>query len=358
MSPLRIDLGYSHDENKQNSFFFLFDSNIPFTAYGLIWNINFLNDFSYRHNTEQPYYFGNTTGLSVELPVKFTTITVGVNESFTLNEENDDVYKKDYGEFQDGYYMSTNPYISWKIPIGLDAGNYGEIVFTPGVSALFPHEFSRWPLDDIRKGPVLSFRQNLGFNRIDWIGNFRKGLDISVYNYFDYNFYRAKNDKKPWMDKIIFSGIGHFKLTDFFGVSTNLMYRQWIFYDYGYTLAGDALRGIIDKNISADYMLSLNLDLSFKVLKFLPSVWFNRSKLRIFNFELFLVPFIDTALYHDTSNEKNFNVKNTVVTGGLETVIFPEFFRSLFLRLSVGWNLKNRPKYDNMEIYIGTDFFY
>jgi len=292
------------------------------------------------------------------LPVSFTTITLGLNESFIINEENADIYKPEYGDFQDGFYMSTNPYVSWKIPIGIDAGNYGEIILTPGISAIFPHEFSRWPLDDIRKGPILVFSQNFGFNRVDWIGNFRKGLDISVNNSLDYNFYRAKNDKNTWTDNIIFSGIGHFKFTDFFGLSTNLMYRQWIFYDYGYTSAGDALRGVIDKDISADYMLSLNLDLTFKLLKFLPSVWFNRPKLRVFNFELFVDPFIDMAVYHDPANKTDFNIKNTVYTGGLEVVIFPEFFRSLFLRLSFGWNLKNKPDYDNMEIYIGTDFFY
>ena len=358
MSPLRIDLGYSHDENKENSFFFMFDSNMPFTAYGLNWNIKFYNDFFYRPDVEQPVYYGNTTGLSFELPVSFTTITFGLNESFILNDENDDIYKPEYGNFQDGFYMSTNPYISWKIPIGIDAGNYGEIILTPGVSAAFPHEFHKWPLDDIRKGPSLTFSQNLGFNRIDWIGNFRKGLDISVNNSFDYNFFRANNDKNTWTDKIIFSGIGHFKFTDFFGASTNLMYRQWIFYDYGYTKAGDALRGVIDRDINADFMLSLNLDLSFKILKFLPSVWFNRSKLRILNFELFLAPFVDTALYHDPENKTDFNIKNTVVTGGLETIIFPEFFRSLFLRISLGWNIKNKPNNENMEIYIGTDFFY
>jgi hypothetical protein len=358
MSPLRIDLGYANNENRQNSFFFMFDSNIPFSAYGLNWNIKFLNNFSFRPDTEQPYFFGNITGLSVEFPVSFTTITVGLNESFTLNEENNDINKPEYGNFQDGFYMSTNPYVSWKIPIGIDAGNYGEIVLTPGVSAVFPHEFPRWPLDEIRKGPILLFSQNLGFNRIDWIGNFRKGLDISVDNSLDYNFFNAKNGKNSWSEKLIFSGIGHFKFTDFLGVSTNLMYRQWIFYDYGYTLAGDALRGVIDKDIFADFMLSLNLDLSFRILKFTPSVWFNRPKLRVINFELFLSPFIDMAVYHDPKNKTDFNIRNTVVTGGLETVIFPEFFRSLFLRVSVGRKIKNNQNDSNMEIYIGTDFFY
>ena len=358
MSPLKIDLGYSFDENKHNSFFFLLDSNIPFTAYGLNWNINFYNDFTYRPDTEQPIYNGNTTGLSVELPVSFTTVTAGISESFIINEENADIYKPEYGNFQDGFYMSTNPYISWKIPLGINAGNLGEVVFTPGVSAVFPHEFAKWPLDDIRKGPILVFKQNLGFNRIDWIGNFRKGLDVSVYNSFDYNFFNAKNDKNPWTEKLILSGIGHFKITNFFGVSANLMYRQWLFYDYGYTTAGDVLRGVIDKDIFADYMFSLNLDLSFKVFNFLPSVWFNNPKLRVFNFELFFAPVIDMAVFHDPENKTEFNLKNAVVTGGFEIIVFPEFFRSLFLRASIGWDISDYSGNRPYELYIGTDFFY
>ncbi|MDR2942475.1 MAG: hypothetical protein LBV17_07795 [Treponema sp.] len=358
MSPLRIDLGYSYDENKNNSFFFMFDSNIPFTAYGLNWNIKFYNDFTYRPDTELPIYNGNITGLSVELPAGFTIITAGINESFILNEENEDVYKPEYGYFQNGFYMSTNPYISWKIPTGIDAGGFGEIIFTPGVSAIFNHEFSEWPLDDIRKGPVLIFKQNLGFSRIDWIGNLRNGMDVYIYNSLDYNFYKANNGKNPWTDKLIFSGIGHFKITDFFGISTNLMYRQWIFYDYGYAFAGDVLRGVIDKDIFADYMLSLNFDLSFRLLKFTPSVWFNKQKLRLFNFELFSAPFIDLALYKDPINKTEFDIKNIAVTGGFEVIVFPEFFRSLFIRASIGWNLKNISDAGDIEIYIGTDFFY
>jgi hypothetical protein len=368
MTPLKIDIGYSHDEKKQNSFFLMLDSNIPFTAYGLNWNIKFYNDFIYRPDTEKPFYYGNTTGLSVELPVSFTFITLGLNESFISNEENndiylkgkaaEDIYKLEYGDFQNGFYMLTNPYISWKIPLGVDAGGFGEVVFTPGVSAKLTHEFSEWPLDEIRKGPVLSFTQNLGFNRVDWIGNFRNGLDVSVYNSLNYNFFKAKNEKKPWTEEITFSAIGHKKITGFLGVSANLMYRQWLYYDYGYTLAGDALRGIIDNGIFADYMLSLNMDLPFKLFNFTPSVWLDSPKLRIFNFEFFLAPFIDLALYKDPVKEIEFDIKNTAVTGGFEVIVFFEFFRSLFIRASIGWDVSEYKKKRPYELYIGTDFHY
>jgi hypothetical protein len=295
----------------------------------------------------------------VELPLSFTYIYLGINESFILNEENEDIYKPEYGNFQDGFYMSTNPYISWKIPIGIDAGNFGEIDFTPGVSAEFPHEFQKWPLDDIRKGPFLAFTQNLGFSRVDWIDNFRNGLDVSVYNSFNFDFYKLNNNKEHyWTERLKFSAVGHYKISDLFGVSANLMYRQWIYYDYGYTAAGDVLRGIIDKEICADYMISLNIDVPFRIFKFLPSVWFKKPKLRLFNFELFIAPFIDLALYHDPVNRTKFDFDNTILTGGYEIIIFPEFFRSLFVRASLGWNISDYKNERPYELYIGTDFHY
>ena len=358
MSALRVDLGYIYDEEGRNFFLFMLDSNIPFRAFDLNWNFKFVNFFDYRPDVEQPYYFRNTTGLSVELPVKFTTVTIGFDETFCLNQENSDNYKPLYGNFQDGLYMSSNPYISWKIPTGIDMGGWGELVYTPKFSATFNHELPQWPLAEIRKGPFLSFSHNLGFDRVDWIGNFLRGFDVNINNSFDYDFYRLKNDNQPWEIDYRISGIGHFIITDFFGISTRFAYRQKIFSDFGDTEAGDMLRGIPDKDICADYMLSLNLDFPVRVLRFSPSKWFNNQKLRIFNFDLHLSPILDTALYHDPVSKTEFNFKNILVTGGLEVIIFPEFFRSLYLRISMGWNLSDSSGRRDSEIFIGTDLHY
>jgi len=360
MSPLRFDIGYIYDEEKKHSFIMALDSNVHFRAFNHNWFFLFANNFSYRPGTEQPFYYKNTTGLSVEQPVKSTTITFGFNESFFLNEENPYIYKllEGYGNFQDGYYMTSSPYVSWKIPTGLDVGAWDELVYTPGISAVFYHEFDKWPLYEIRKGPVLTFKHYLGFNRIDWIGNFRKGLDVSVNNSFDYNFYKLNHDENPWLNKIDFTGAGHFKIVDFFGISTKLKYSHWFFSDYGREGAGDILRGIIDKDICADYMLSLNLDFPVRILRFTPSKWLNKPKLRIFNFDLHLSPIIDMALYHDPVKDIDFNFKNITVTGGFEVIIFPEFFRSLYLRISYGRGLKTYNNKNSSEIYIGTDFHF
>jgi hypothetical protein len=356
MSPLRLDIGYQYDEQGRNFFLFEQDANIPFRIFGLKWNFKFFNSFNYRPNMEKPFYFNNISGLSAELPFKFTTITVGFNESLFLNEENDDICKPLYGDFQDGVYMSSRPYVTWKIPTGVLIGNYGEIEYTPEMSAVFNHEFSQWPLDEIRKGPFLNLNHSLSFDNLDWIGNFLTGVDVSLGNSFSFDYYRT--GKQAWTGYLGFKSISHFIITDFFGMSARLMYRRWFLRDGEYMETGDALRGILDKDVSADYMLSLNLDFPVRVLRFEPSKWLNNQKLRIFNFELHLSPVVDAALYHDPVNNIDFKFKNVLFAGGVEAVIFPEFFRSLFLRFSMGWNLSNFANGRNWEFYLGTDYHY
>ena len=355
MSPLRLDIGYTYDNERRSSFLFMLDSNIPFNAFGLLWGFKFVNTFIYRAGSEQPFYYRNTTGLYVELPVKATTFTVGLDESFFLNDENADIYKPLYGYYQDGLFITTNPYISWEIPTGFDIGDWGGLVYTTRLAVVFNHELPGWPLDEHRKGTSLTYRHSLGFDRIDWIVNFKRGLDVYVNNSINFNFYDLKNNKNPWTGTLALSGIGHFTITDFFGVSTNLKYRQWFAYEHGYTTAGDSLRGILDKDIYTDFMLSLNLDLPIRVLRFSPSVWLNNQRLRLFNFDLHFSPIIDMALYHDLTNISSNNME-TLFCGGFEIIVFPEFFRSLFLRISVGKNLADFNSAS--EIFIGTEFHY
>jgi len=135
------------------------------------------------------------------------------------------------------------------------------------------------------------------------------------------------------------------------------MFRHWTSPNVYYN-AGDALRGILDKDVHSDYMLSLNIDVPFRILKFRPSEWFNNAKMQFFNFDLHLAPVIDTAFYHHPSNGNQFSLENMLVSGGLEAVIFPQRFRSLLVRVSFGMNLRSPSDTGKYELFIGTDLFY
>ena len=369
MNPLRIDLGYSNDENNHSSFTLGVFSSTPFRALGYTWKFRFDNTFTYRPDVDEPYYYQNVIGLSVEVPFYATTFTFGFEEASNVNEGNSSRYEDEYGEFQKGLYMSSELFTSWKIPTGLMVYKFGELTYTPRVSGTMNHELPKWPLQEIRRGPYMNFRHSLGFDKIDWHANYRQGLSVSVGNSYNYNFYRLKNDQEPLSISYGFEGIGHLIVSNFFAISSRLMFQRWFYHDPEYNEnAGGALRGIRDDAISADYMLSLNMDFPVRVLVFAPPGRSNRRRSGILDFEMQLAPVIDLAMFHypDPVEEISFEPKNIVATGGLEMIIFPAFMRNLYVRLRYVGNLRSVfserpirfPTGDNREIYIIMGHFY
>jgi hypothetical protein len=367
MNPLRIDLGYRLDENSRSSMQFEVYSDTPFRAFGYTWNLRFDNLFWYRPQVEQPFFYQNVTGLSMELPFYATTFTFGFEEYVNLNEENSYRYKEFYHkDFQDGLYTTSTLYVSWKIPTGLMVSRYGELTYTPGISATFNHEFPHWPLLEFRKGPFLGFGHSLGFEKIDWHANYRDGFAASISNSYSYDFFRLNNNDEPLSISLTLHGAGYFIINRFFGISSRLQYRHWFYHDPDYyEQAGDNLRGIADRAISADYMLSLNMDFPLRVWLFTPSKWFNNQKLNFFDVELQIAPVIDMALYHDPKTEISFSPKNIAATGGMELIVFSDFMRNLYIRLGYTANLRELFKTgklpesgDNREIYLIMGHFY
>jgi len=367
MNPLRVDLGYTYDTERHHSFLLGVFSSMPFTALGYHWNVTFNNTFSYRPQVEEPFYYQNVSGLSMELPFRATTFTFGFEEAFNLNEENPDRYKENYGEFQSGLYMASRIYTSWKIPTGYYVSRYGELTYNPEIWATFNHEMPGMPLEEIRRGPFLGFNHSLGFEKVDWHLNYRDGISLFLENSYSYDFYRLQNDKDPLSISFALNASGYFIISDFFGISSRLRYRHWFYHDPDYyDQASDSMRGIVDKAITANYMLSLNMDFPFRVLLFTPSEWFNSRRLSFFDFELHISPVVDMALYHDPRTGTSFNPKNIAASGGLEFIVFPSFMRNFIVRLGFAVNLRelltvrpfSLPDGDNREFYFIMGHFY
>jgi hypothetical protein len=370
MNPLRVDIGYRYDENNHSSYQFEVYTDTPFRAAGYIWNLRFDNLFRYRPNEKQPIFYQNATGLSIELPFHTTTFTLGFTEYFYYNEENPSRYQDFYGEdfpvFQDGLYMSSNMYASWKIPTGLFIAQYGELTYNPGISATFNHQLPDWPLLFIRKGPFLDLSHSLGFEKVDWHANFRDGLSVFFKNSYNIDFYRLSKNSEPLSVSLTLNGSGFFIISDFFGISSRLQYRHWFYHDPDYyEAAGDNLRGIADTLIHADHMLSLNIDLPLRVLLFKPSIWFKNQKLNFFDLEFQIAPVFDLALYHDPESGKSFHPKNIAASGGMELIVFSDFMRNLYIRLGYAVDLREfaatgkLPKSsDHREIYVIMGHFY
>jgi len=372
MNPLRVDLGYKYDEDKQHSFLLGVYIDTPFKALGYYWNVKFDNTVQYRVNA--PFAYQNTTGISMELPFRSTTFTFGLNENFFLHEEKPDwaKEKKDihgmpiYSPYHEGLYMSTNPYISWKIPTGLLVPRVGELIYTPSISAIINHEFPQWPLDDFLKGPFLNFSHTLGFEKIDWHANYREGLSVFMGNSYQYDF-----NQMFYSVSLDITGIGHHIIRDFFAVSSRLMYKYWHSSDESWEgeYVSYYLRGIADKSIIAYQMFSLNMDFPFRLFVFTPSQWFNNRKLSFFDFEMHASPVIDLAVYYQRGFDKGkllYYPGETAAAGGIELVVFPAFMRNLYVRLGFAINLKEfitarplrLPDGDDREIYLIMGHFF
>ncbi|MDR2792925.1 MAG: hypothetical protein LBB61_04565 [Treponema sp.] len=382
MQPLRLDIGYMLDEEQmqgnnitwsEGAITIGIDSDTPFRFKGFHWNFNFDHDFSYTFG--EPLYYKNTTGISMDIPWKKTTITLGFEQSFIFSEENGAAYQDNFGEFVP-FYMSSALYASWKIPLGLKIGDFGELTYTPKITQKINYNFTEQ--DELRKGPETKLSHTLGFGKINWFENYRNGLEVSIGNTNTYNMHR--ND---WDVNYNVSTLAYKKITSFFGISGRLSFNQWVFTNNfldgqypAYTEVGDKLRGIRDSTLIAentDFMLVLSADFPLQILHFVPSEWFGVRALRYFNFDFHVSPFIDAALLHgkqDVSWSKGrytewkdaYFLSKPICSSGFEFIAFPLTWRSFYLRISVGYNLNKiietgkMPLYD--EIFIGVGHHY
>jgi hypothetical protein len=338
MSPLRLDLGYELDNDGEHTYGFLLDMDFPFKALGYTWTINFDNELAYT--VGEPLYYQNVTGISVDLPWYAAMFTFGFNQYLYVNEENDDDEKEATGIefFDDTWYMASELYGEWKIPTGFEVLDFGSVDYKPKISETMRYR-PGGDLGDWRY-PVLSLSHSIGFGRIDWIGNYRQGLDLRLSNSNDLN-----QSDLTWNHTLALTAIAHYRFSDLFGVSGRLRAQYWR--GDPYTEAGDILRGIRNSRLSANKMVSVNLEFPFRLIRFVPSEWFGNKKWRILDFEQQWSPFIDFAmaddpdkLYHEYGSSARFSPSGVIVSGGLEVTTFLLRWRSIYLRISAGWDLR------------------
>jgi hypothetical protein len=364
MIPLRVDLGYKLGPEEvsqgffsnlsKGAFVFALDSDMPFSFLGYNWNVNFDHAFSYTYL--EPLYYKNTTGLSMEFPLGLTTFTFGFEEAVVVNEDNAAAYTQEYVEARDGryqdFFLASELSAAWKIPTGFLVADFGELTYTPRIAGSVNYR-PLGNIGDLRRGPVLTLSQNLGFGRINWVENFRSGLESYIESGIGYNFFR-----EAWNRNVISATVLHLPVTDFFGISARIQYRQY--FDQPNEQAGDVLRGILNQAILADFMVSLNLDFPIRVLRFLPSQWFNSSFFRFFDLELHLSPIFDMALWRNYVDQA-YMLRETA---GLELMVFLFSWRSIYLRISYAVNFYDlvttgkMPQGNNREIFIGFGHHY
>lgn len=185
----------------------------------------------------------------------------------------------------------------------------------------------------------INLTNTVGVGKVDWIGKFRGGYDVSAYATL----------KALDRDEAL-------GLTGEFG-TTAAWYLPWRFMNYygrahGMVVINDEptglgswLRGVADNTMSASAGAFLNNTLAFDVLPWKKVI------------DLQLHPFFDMGLVYPTS--RPFSADADLRYGaGVDGVIFIDAIPNLLLRCTVGMDLGYDKPWDHLEILFNTGFTY
>ena len=133
------------------------------------------------------------------------------------------------------------------------------------------------------------------------------------------------------------------------------------------------MRGILNRRVKTDVGITLNFDVPIKITSFDFEKISGVEWTRFFGFEWFISFFVDMALVHDTKTNRYFHPADGWYAGGFEMILYPHKMRSIYFRISLGFDLtelknvkglnkiKGRAKRDGdaiSEIFIGIGLHY
>lgn len=326
MQELSGDLTYELD-NSGNP---LFSSNlnfcIPFEVKG--YSVDWDNDFSIDVPFENDPKINISSGFTIELPLTFTILSLGIEQGIILNDWNSDTQPYE----DDPLYFYE--LLSLNLPLSLYTFDYfGNLSWAFSASTKTRWSIDRLTDDDL-KGTDLSWGHGFSLGRIDWVGNFRKGLAFEINNNYSWNTHRREDIGAS----IKASFTGYRPIRSLAGVSSQLQ----IFYNFNDALSNDSaknLRGIFNNRIETDIAMTLNIDLPIKTMNVNFQEITGVSWTRYIGFEMHISPFFDMALTRDSKTEKLFNVSDGWYAGGIDAIIYPKKMRSVYGRISAGFDL-------------------
>lgn len=310
-----------------------FSFNLPFSM-GKIkstWN----NDLYFAYSvTESSPKWDLNTGFTFTLPFKRTAVVLDLTQGFAKDD--------DYKIFNDEIYFSELAKLSF--PVILEqTEKCGNLVYNP--YTYFKHF---WSIEGINSKDedlyrsMYSFGHELIFGEVNWIGNFRKGFMLTFGQEAAYNFYQ--NEFQP----ALYASLKGYYAWKYAGLNTRLTaFGQF----NTYRKFGSYVRGIKDKTYFNEKTglenyyaakettaIILNIDVPIHILSFdFEKIGWN--KLKIFNMEFQLVPFIDIALSDNRYTHRSFDPRDGFYTAGIEGIVFSDKWKSLQLTFGIGFDL-------------------
>ncbi len=326
MEELNFDTLFEVDNDGNKSIETGFDFSIPFQmkGYALNWSIESSLIVPFGEVPE----FGLTTGIDLAFPAGFADVHVGVEQGMSVNA------RDDHDELEDDrFYLTERVYVN--VPYTLYEFDYfGKLEWTPEISITQNWNASGITDPDLT-GPDFTVMHTLSIGRIDWIGNFRRGFSVSASNDYVYDLH----DKDGWDVSVSGTAAGYATFIDRFGFSSRLSAFRVLEGD-PVEKAGDKLRGILDRRITTDGMITLNVDFPVRVMRVNFEEITGVRWTKYIGFDLHASPFIDMALTHDPLTGRYYSLDDGWMSGGLEVIAYPMKMRSIYVRASVGFDLR------------------
>jgi hypothetical protein len=239
----------------------------------------------------------------------------------------------------DGYYLTSGISLGTTYETGWYLPFMGELSYEPALFTNVSYKLAD-RISDERRGIEPGFEQTLEGEDVDWIGNFREGLSGEITNTNSINLFNGR------FDRSLDAELAGYLEEDPFGFSGRALMSVSLDED-DYANARP-IRGILDDRYEGDVGLYLNADATLKVwtigdlLEGQGSVFFDGGAI--------------------VNVREGFEAGDDIQAGaGIEAIGFPLFARSLYMRVSLGFDVRqvlaNRTLTER-EIFIGFGHHY
>ena len=384
--PLELNLNYQRSPGGVSSYGTQFNFTAPFQAAGAVLDLGFAESGQFW--TDGTASSITSTSITYNLPGLGLPASITAAQGFSYDAMAPD-------PDPDPWYLDESLAATATVPITGSLGTWrgvdlGPLTYIPAVEQDYawrpgstityygdgtpPGAFDPTMAQALQNSPqyygrggALTIVSNaLAFGRVDWVGNLREGLSLSIAGRAAYN--------AQWNDLIgdlTLQGELFAQWERRLGLGVRLLGMDRFSGHFSgtqndsMTMLGQYLRGIIDKRISGVQAAILNLDLPIKLFDF-PSHAFIQT--RALDFEMQAQPFLDLALARPDYSS-SFSNAWLWYSGGLELLFYPQGLRSFIVRLSAGWDLKNVFATRSLtaqtpdgsspyELFIGLDLFF
>jgi hypothetical protein len=356
--PLELNLNYQRSPAGVDSYGTQLDFTAPFQAAGAVWDLGFAENGQFW--TDGTASTITAASITYNIPHLGLPALITAGQSFSYDAmapaADPDLWYLGESLAATATIPLTESLGSWR---GVDLGPLTyipslEVDYTwrPGASLQYygngtpssaydstiAQSMQNSPQFYGRGGALSIASSGLALGRVDWVGNMREGLSLTLTGRAAYN--------AQWNDLIGDADLTGYAFAQWkgrVGVGARLLGMDRFSGQFAgaqndsMTMLGQYMRGIIDARISGVQAAILNLNLPVKLFDFPSHVVLRTHAL---DFEMQAQPFLDLALVRPDYSAASSN-DWLWYSGGLELLFFPQGLRSFIVRLSAGWDLKN-----------------